>query len=411
MTRKTKAFVLSVLVLLAVRSVLPADGEETATNIKTSIKKIVVTNPIAVSRDNETVSLNWKEIEKTEPNLTKDNVAVYDFKTNRPLVTQIVEDGNKTELLFQTNLAPNEKKYFRIAKQPEEFNKPVSEITTYCRFVPERYDDFAWENDKVAFRMYGPALEWETITCGIDAWAKCVPTPVVDKFYKEKDYHKNHGQGGDFYKVGNTLGCGGMAPLADGKVVLPHNFTKWKVIANGPIRSIFELTYKPWPVGGTERISIALGDGTVGKSMLHTVGETKRISIDLGSNLNRIECLYNCPEAEHLTVAAGIILRESSNQKFEDAANNTIAYWLPADGNYGMIGCGVIFGSDVKTKAIEMDGHLLLAVNCLCQTPIVYYSGACWDENKEFGTFEKWQQYLINFKKRIDNPIQIQIQD
>lgn len=26
-----------------------------------------------------------------------------------------------------------------------------------CRFVPERMDDFAFENDKVAFRIYGPA--------------------------------------------------------------------------------------------------------------------------------------------------------------------------------------------------------------------------------------------------------------
>ena len=395
MTRKTILFVLSVCVLLGGWSLLPAEGEtgKNAAGKGMSARKIVVTNPIAVSRDNETVSLNWNEIEKTEPNLTKDNVAVCEFETNRFLVTQIVEDGNKTELLFQTSLTPNEKKYFRIMKQPEELNKPASEITTYCRFVPERSDDFAWENDKVAFRMYGPALEYETITCGIDAWVKCVPTPVVDKFYKEKDYHKNYGQGGDFYKVGNTLGCGGMAPLADGKIVLPRNFIRWKVIANGPIRSIFELTYNPWQVGGK------------------TVSETKRISIDLGNNLNRIECLYNCPDMERLTIAAGIILRESSNRKFVDAANSTIAYWLPADGNYGMIGCGVVFGEDVKTKVVETDGHLLLAVDHSCQTPAVYYSGFCWDENKEFGTFEKWQQYLINFKKRIDNPIQIQIQD
>jgi hypothetical protein len=395
MTRETIVFVLSVSVLLGGWSPLLAEGKdyEIAAGKELSARKIVVTNPIEVFRDNETVSLNWNEIEKTEPNLTKDNVAVYEFKTNRFLVTQLVEDGDKTELLFQTSLAPNEKKYFRIMKQPEGLNKPVSEITTYCRFVPERNDDFAWENDKVAFRMYGPALEWETITCGIDVWVKCVSTPVVDKFYREEDYHKNHGSGGDFYKVGNTLGCGGMAPLADGKVVLPRNFIHWKVVANGPIRSIFELTYNPWQAGG------------------RTVSETKRISLDLGSNLNRIECLYNCPDAEHLTVAAGIILRESSNRKFADAANNTIAYWLPADGNYGMIGCGVVFGADVKTKMAETDGHLLLAVDHSCQTPTVYYSGSCWNENKEFGTFEKWQQYLRKFKKRVDNPIQIQIQN
>lgn len=32
--------------------------------------------------------------------------------------------------------------------------------SAFCRQVPERMDDFAWENDRGAFRMYGPAL-WE----------------------------------------------------------------------------------------------------------------------------------------------------------------------------------------------------------------------------------------------------------
>ena len=29
----------------------------------------------------------------------------------------------------------------------------------YGRYVPERKDDFAWENEYAAFRMYGPALK------------------------------------------------------------------------------------------------------------------------------------------------------------------------------------------------------------------------------------------------------------
>ena len=31
----------------------------------------------------------------------------------------------------------------------------------YGRHVPERKDDFAWENEYAAFRMYGPALKPE----------------------------------------------------------------------------------------------------------------------------------------------------------------------------------------------------------------------------------------------------------
>ena len=29
----------------------------------------------------------------------------------------------------------------------------------FSRIVPERIDDYTWENDKVAFRTYGPAAQ------------------------------------------------------------------------------------------------------------------------------------------------------------------------------------------------------------------------------------------------------------
>jgi hypothetical protein len=49
------------------------------------------------------------------------------------------------------------------------------DFKAYGRFVRERRDDFAWENDRVAHRMYGAALEtWaqEPLTSSaVDAWA------------------------------------------------------------------------------------------------------------------------------------------------------------------------------------------------------------------------------------------------
>jgi hypothetical protein len=354
------------------------------------VKKVVVVNPIAIVRNQETISLPWQEVKKKVSGLTKENVAVYDIKSNNLLVTQVADDGTNTQLLFQVNLEPKETRNFLIMKLNPGVQAPISQTKTYCRFVPERKDDFAWENDKTAYRMYGPALEVETITCGIDAWGKCVPYPVIDKFYKETNYHTNYGEGGDFYTVGNTLGSGGAAPFVNGKIILPRNFKSWKIIANGPIRSVFELTYAPWKAGG------------------RTVSETKRISIDLGSNMNRVECTYKDDE-QPLTVAAGIIIQKTSNEKIKDI-QNVIGYWLPADGNNGMMGSGVVFGRD-KTQLIEADNHLLLLVNQPLQKPLVYFAGSCWNENKDFKTIEQWKDYLINFKRRVDNPVNILIAD
>ena len=88
----------------------------------------------------------------------------------------------------------------------------TSEPNTFCRFVPERSDDFAWENDKIAFRAYGPALHASGENSGIDCWLKRVDYPIINKWYKEnaegKSYHKDHGEGYDPYKVGASRGCG-----------------------------------------------------------------------------------------------------------------------------------------------------------------------------------------------------------
>ncbi len=362
-----------------------------------SVQKVIVTNPAQITREQETIELDWARIQKAVPGLNPVNVTVIDEKAGQPLVTQVIEEDDRAVLLFQTDFHPGQAKEFLIRQRPEAMEKTAAELTTYCRFIPERKDDFGWENDKTAFRMYGPALEDETITSGIDAWGKCVPYPIIDKFIKayvdnNVSYHENHGEGGDFYKVGNTLGCGGAAPFVDGKVCLPtRNFVKWNVVANGPIRSVFEFIYDPWQAGTM------------------SVSEKKRISIDLGSSLNRIECVYESSGIQSIPVAAGIVLRENSNQKSTE--NNMISYWLPADGNNGMMGCGVVFGSETTAAVTETTDHLLLTVTQKTGRPLVYYSGACWNKNKEFDSFEKWQQYLADFKMRLDNPVVIEMKN
>lgn len=351
---------------------------------------VTAANPTAAPRPGETISIGWKDVAGAVPGLAPETVSVRDEDSGQFLVTQVCGAEGDALLLFQSDFAPQQAKSFRLMPLPDGVKRPRPRATTYCCFLPERHDDFAWENDRVAQRMYGPALEFETITSGVDAWGKCVPYPVVEKFIREyalngTPYHLNHGEGGDFYKVGPSLGCGGMAPFADGRVRLPRNFTKWRVLANGPIRSVFELSYAPWEAGGV------------------TVSETKRISIDLGSNMSRFECRYEARGADALTLAAGIVLRDTSDRTW--AADGAIAYWLPTDFVEGMFGCGVVFGPGPRPEALTADGHLLLALELPAGEAAVYYAGSCWDENAEFDTFEKWQRYLAGFKDRIDHPV------
>ena len=94
----------------------------------------------------------------------------------------------------------------------------------FGRFVPEREDDFAWENDKVAFRIYGPNSGGKGPVSGVDAWFKKVDYSIVDKWYAEqlqgKSYHVDHGEGHDIYHVGPSRGVGGTAIWVDGVAYL-----------------------------------------------------------------------------------------------------------------------------------------------------------------------------------------------
>ena len=70
-----------------------------------------------------------------------------------------------------------------------------------ARYVPERMDDFVFENDFYCFRVYGKALEGNPTSPGFDFWAKNCDTLVADGRYRlyaegsDQAYHHNLGNG------------------------------------------------------------------------------------------------------------------------------------------------------------------------------------------------------------------------
>ena len=192
------------------------------------------------------------------------------------------DDGDESpdELVFQTDFAPRETKAFKLVSGKRALPAPA-DFKVYGRFVRERHDDFAWENDRVAHRIYGPGLETyakDSLTSsGIDVWVKRVPKLIVNEWYMTDDYHQDHGEGADFYSVGKSRGCGGVGIWTGGALVSSRNFTGSRVLANGPVRLVFELTYAPWDAGGAK------------------VSETKRVTLDAGTAFNRIESTFVAP--------------------------------------------------------------------------------------------------------------------
>lgn len=365
-------------------------------------KKIIVTNPTKSFRDSETVSLNWKDIKSAVKGLTKDNAAVFEFKTNRLLVTQIIEEGKSSELIFQTDLAPGEKKYFRVMKQPAGVKKAESKAKAFCRFVPERKDDFAWENDLIAFRVYGPGLWDDAVNSGVDCWLKRVDYPIIDKWYgqmKKKSYHKDWGEGYDPYHVGKTTGCGGVRIVEGSKYLHSNVYDTWKVIANGPIRSIFELTYdKSWKASGKKLV------------------ETKRVTIDLGQRLCRFDCTFTGADAGSIKqFAVGVTKHDGKAEVFGDLDNNIVGCWEEIDGSG--LGTAVLVVSpaaegmsDVASK-LKDEAHIYLIADKGSQPVATYYTGYGWERAGQIKTVKSWREYLVDFKKRVDNPVTVKFAD
>ncbi len=177
--------------------------------------KVKATNPFDEGRDSETVSVDLKASPGLLRFSTGTKTAVYSEDLKKFILCQNIDnngDGEYDELIFQTDFGPGQTQVFYVTdgNNTEDVNET---IRTNAMFVPQRKDDFAWENDRIAFRMYGPELQRTELTSsGIDVWVKSVKYPVMSKLYSKGDdyYHHDNGEGFDFYSVGESLGCGGL---------------------------------------------------------------------------------------------------------------------------------------------------------------------------------------------------------
>ncbi len=263
----------------------------------------------------------------------------------------------------------------------------------YARFVPERKDDFAWENDLVAFRAYGPALRSTGEDSGIDCWFKRVPYPILDKWYIEdvtvlghskaaKSYHKDQGEGLDVYKVGPTRGCGGSSVWADGKTWNSGVFTAHRIIENSPERIVFELDYSSDFKGRTLR-------------------ETKRISLGMGERLFRCDSRFTLDgKPAQLEVVIGLTPQTEGAARGYDAVKGVLHMWETIEG----LGAGTAVVTD-PANAIRYFTHpegsakaeAMLLAKTDAEGRLCWFAGYGWEGQGEITTVEKWREYLEDF--------------
>ncbi|MDR2026935.1 MAG: DUF4861 domain-containing protein, partial [Prevotellaceae bacterium] len=292
---------------------------------------LTVQNPSGFDRKSQTVEIPLHDVKQKLGTPDYRKLELTDPK-GASVAYQITYDE---KFIFQLDIKANETQSF-VLKQGKENREFKSK--TYARFIRERKDDFAWENDKVAFRIYGPALKpVDGPSNGIDVWYKRTDELIIDKWYEndlsgKASYHEDHGEGLDDYKVGRSLGAGGIAPFVNDSLWLNENFASQQLLENGPVRSTLKLTYNKLNVAGKE------------------YGETRTVSIDAGSQLTKIIQSYEGVSGK-IPVAAGLVKRNGRDSII--AKDSYLIYAEPYSNKVEKVFLALVFPDGYKKTAVH----------------------------------------------------------
>ena len=283
--------------------------------------------------------------------------------------------------LLAAPVGAQEHKPFQPAKADEKKARAAIVIADY------RFDDLLWENDRIAHRIYGRALERAEppSSSGIDAWGKRVRWPFMDRQLRTGDQHADHGEGIDFYNVGTGRGIGGLGIWYDNKLWTSRNYVRPNILQSGPEVADFTVDYDPWPV-----------------DTLRSVSETRRFTLTAGTNFTRMTSTIASSSEAELIVGIGISKRPINGSKLgtirKDSAKARMSWWGPAEGDgdsgKGRMAAAVIVDPAVFVGFAEDADNYLVLVRVQPGRAFVYYSGAAWDRGGDFASEDAWNSYV-----------------
>ena len=372
---------------------------------------IVVSNPTSTPRT-ELISLCMSEVKAKLGNATPKKGEAYIVKNKRgqQIGSQITHDGL---LLIDASVRPHGSATYYVS-----IGKPYQQkVYATGALYKIRKDDIAWENDRCAYRIYGPALQKTgERSFGTDIWVKNTPDTVVYERYvkdmignrKNDDeteiltsFHLDHGNGLDPYRVGATLGLGAPSLMVGKNQVLPYCYKNYKILDNGPLRFTVELTYNPSTIGD-----------------MKNVVEHRIISLDKGSNFNKMTVWY-----DGLTTptdfATGFPIHEEDTET-KTFAKDYVSYADPTDNievNNSQVFVGVLFPEGIDHTYYQLfdkkhdgaTGHALgLKRGLKNQEKYSYYFGAAWSKY-DVRSYAEWQIRIKDYLDALKNPLQVEV--
>ena len=405
---------------------------------------VVVNNPTDAQRQ-ELVEVNISDVKAKLAGIAPKKGEAYIVKNKRgqQIGSQITHDG---KLLIDASIRPHGSATYYIS-----IGKPYPQkVWTTGALYKMRKVDIAWENDRCAYRVYGPALQRTgERSFGTDIWVKNTPDTVVYERYikdmqgningdkvdekvkseerkmknltgaaleaqkakikalkavsREIDvttsFHLDHGNGLDPYRVGATLGLGAPGLMVGKDLVLPYCYKTYKILDNGPLRFTVELAYSPSTIGDQK-----------------DVVEHRIISLDKGSNFNKMTVWYD--GLTHPTdFATGFPIHEEDTET-KTFAKDYVSYADPTDNqevNNSQVYVGVLFPNGVDNTYYQVfdkkhdgaTGHALgLKLGLKDGERYSYYFGAAWSKY-DVKSYNEWQLRIKEYLEALQKPLEV----
>ena len=386
---------------------------------------ITVSNPIPSARMEMVevdVTVLQKKLQTGKDFIVKD-------ADGREIPSQVTHDQ---KLIFQVGVAGKGKSLYYVQKgTPQKY-----EVKAKGRLFTERQDEFGWENDCVAYRVYGHGG-----AVGYDFFNKSTPELMLDYWYASEQnqemrsvsqqlrergyadladqvynafcYHIDHGKGMDCYTVGPTLGGGANALLKeDGSLFMPQCYKTFEILDQGPLRFTVCFTYPEQEFNGEK------------------VTETRTISLDAGSQFNRVTIAYQ-GLSKPVKMAAGTVIHQSNPSAYvlsqengymgyEDLGDPSVynaKYRDEFAKQMGKIYIGLLFPEkDITTTYQQREngiatGHILGISTYQPNMTYTYYFGSGWDKNPNTGfhSLTDWEAHLSHAAMSVRNPLKLSV--
>jgi hypothetical protein len=379
--------------------------------------RIIVTHELDAARPSQVVAVPFRDIEAVAPGLRMFHVIVRDARGHvlPSQITNYQHDHHGAaydDLVFSYDFPAGEKRAV-FTLDATAAGTPPETPCAYARIVPERFDDMAWENDRIAHRMYGVALNSPLAAAagerlrgsGIDVWGKRVAYPVIDRWYAKghDQFHQDQeGEGLDIYSIGGSRGAGGTGLWDGSKLWTSDNFVAAQVLSNGPRRAAFKLTYAPWEAGPGGKVQ-----------------ESKQFTIDCGRNFDAVESIFDFDSAEAM-VGLGITSHPQpkgfpAGVLTRDEQGRWMSLW--EENKDGGLGTAVILGSGATPAGFALEppakspgnGNHLLLLKVRDGMPLRYFTGAGWSRSGQFADRAGWEAYVRAFAASVASPLEIQV--